>query len=108
MKLKNRFKEIDKQRFWIDHAYCVICLSNRMCSLHHIFGTSSSSILNSSMLCMKHHRYADGHNVSDKKFQKKLLRITLKRSIIIKWQFSKIDLVFLQNEKDLIQEILHE
>ena len=76
MKLKNRFSEEDKIRVWQYHQYCGLCRSNEMCSLHHIIGTKSSSILNSIMLCFKCHKYADGHNVSDKEFQQKLIDYT--------------------------------
>jgi len=62
MKLRNRFSEEDKIRYWVDHQYCAICKYNRGCSLHHIDGTVSSSIYNSIMLCDNHHREADTHN----------------------------------------------
>lgn len=47
-----------------------------MCSLHHIYGTCSDSILNSIMLCHPCHVMADGHNVSDSEFQQKLTDYT--------------------------------
>jgi len=62
MKLKNRFKDEDKIRYWVDHPYCVICKSNQGCALHHIDSTVSASIYNSVMLCDRHHREADTHN----------------------------------------------
>jgi len=65
MILKNRFSEEDKIRYWIDHPYCSICLSNQNCSLHHIDGTTTDSIYSSIMLCHECHAEADGHNQSD-------------------------------------------
>ena len=62
MKLRNRFKEEEKIRWWVEHKFCAICKSNQNCSLHHIDGTISSSIYNSIMLCHNHHREADSHN----------------------------------------------
>lgn len=65
MKLRNRFREEDKIRVWVDHPYCVICGSNQNCSLHHIDGCKKSmhaSIYNSVMLCHRHHKEADTHN----------------------------------------------
>lgn len=64
MKLKNRFNEADKIRYWVDHQYCAICKSNQNCSLHHIDGTVSASIYNSVMLCYRHHKEADAHNTN--------------------------------------------
>lgn len=66
MRLKNRFKEEDKIRVWVDHQYCGLCKSNQRCSLHHIDGTVSSSIYNSIMLCDNCHRRADAHNTPSK------------------------------------------
>lgn len=79
MKLKNRFDNADKMRIWSDHQYCAICKSNQNCSLHHIDGTSSSSIYNSVMLCHNHHKEADGHNTDSllsKEFRKGLRQYT--------------------------------
>jgi hypothetical protein len=78
MELKNRFHEEDKARVWTYRPYCQECGSNRLCSLHHICGTISDSILNSIMLCNIHHKKADGHNVSDRKFQQRYIKMTLK------------------------------
>ena len=81
MKLSNRFSNVDKMRVWLDHNYCILCSSNNMCSLHHITGCkdpSSSSILNSSMLCHDCHKSADGKNVSNVEFQSDLLGKTMK------------------------------
>ena len=64
MHLKNRFKDVDKMRVWLDHQYCALCSSNQGCSLHHIDGTKSSSIYNGIMLCHSCHRIADSHNTN--------------------------------------------
>lgn len=77
MKLKNRFSEEDKMRAWIDHPYCALCDSNQNCSLHHIDGTETDSILSSIMLCVTHHKEADGHNVSDEEYKTVLMRHSL-------------------------------
>jgi len=65
MKLSNRFKDIDKQRIWLDHQYCAITGLNEMCSLHHIYGTLSDSIFNSIMLTHDEHKKADGENTAE-------------------------------------------
>lgn len=65
MKLRNRFKDEDKMRVWLDHMYCAKCKSNQNCSLHHIDGCKKpehASIYNSIMLCHVHHKEADAHN----------------------------------------------
>ena len=93
----NRFNEIDKARMWLDHPYCVLCGSNQQCSLHHILGCKlkiHSSILNSIMLCLKCHKNADGHNVSDREFQIPLLIYTLERAVKIDYPLSEHDLEF--------------
>lgn len=64
MRLANRFKDEDKQRIWGDHPFCALCQSNDNCSVHHIYGTISSSIFNGIMLCHSCHKKADGHNQS--------------------------------------------
>ena len=76
-----------------------------MCSLHHIKGTESDSILNSSMLCHEHHTYGDGHNVSDKTFQAFLLNYTIRLVLKSGYEFQERDLLFyIENKKlyDLI------
>lgn len=96
MQLKNRFKEEDKIRVWSQRQYCQLCGSNAVCSLHHILGTESDSILNSIMLCHKCHKYADGHNVSDTLYQSSLINITL---VIVKdeeYEFVQRDLDFIK------------
>jgi hypothetical protein len=103
MQLQNRFKDIDKQRVWLDHAFCVLCNSNQGCSAHHIMGCDNhedSSILNSSMLCADHHRYADGHNVSDGKFQAELLKITMIQVLKSEYIFTDLDKEFLMKHKE--------
>lgn len=70
---------------WGDHQYCAICLQNDMCSLHHIDGCKKKmhrSILNSIMLCYKHHKEADGYNTSSPKgeeVRRRLRKMSLKR-----------------------------
>jgi len=64
MKLSNRFKDEDKMRVWLDHPYCALCSSNQGCALHHIDGTSSSSIYNGIMVCDKCHKICDTHNTN--------------------------------------------
>lgn len=78
MKLKNRFREEDKRRVWEDHQYCSLCSSNQNCSLHHIDGTTSSSIYNAIMLCHDCHKKADCHNTQSPlstAFREKLRKI---------------------------------
>ena len=101
MRLANRFKEEDKLRVWSQHQYCAICLSNQNCSLHHILGTSSDSILNSIMLCYEHHKEADGHNISDVEYQKPLLQYTIKLALKEGYEFNQNDLEFYKNNKKL-------
>lgn len=64
MRLANRFNDEDKIRVWVNHQFCALCGSNQNCSLHHIDGTSSSSIYNSIMLCYPCHKTADTHNTN--------------------------------------------
>ncbi len=59
-----------------------------------------SSILNSSMLCADHHRYADGHNVSDTEFQAELLKITMIQVLKSGYVFKYLDKEFLMKHKD--------
>jgi 5-methylcytosine-specific restriction endonuclease McrA len=97
MKLQNRFKEDDKIRVWSQKQYCQECGSNQNCSLHHICGTESDSIINSIMLCYKCHKIADGHNVSDIKFQQRYINKTL---VIIReecYEWVERDRVFINN-----------
>jgi hypothetical protein len=101
MQLKNRFKEEDKFRVWIDHQFCSICNSNQNCSLHHILGTCSDSILNSSMLCHIHHKEADGHNVSDKEYQAPLLQYTMRQVLKTNYELTKKDIEFYKSNIDL-------
>lgn len=82
MKLKNRFKDEDKLRYWVDHQFCSICGSNQNCSLHHIDSTVSASIYNSSMLCHIHHMQADTHNTDSpqsEEYRRKLRDYTFRR-----------------------------
>ena len=99
MHLKNRFKDIDKQRVWLDTQYCVLCGSNEGCSLHHIKSTESDSILNSSMLCLTHHKHADGHNQSDTEFISSLLQITMKIVLRSGYTLTQKDIDFYNNNK---------
>jgi hypothetical protein len=101
MKLANRFDDVDKQRVWLDHQFCSICSSNQICSLHHILGTCSSSILNSIMLCFKHHKEADGHNVSDKEYQSPLLQYTMRQVLKTNYELTKKDIEFYKSNIDL-------
>lgn len=99
MLLKNRFKEEDWHRVWEDHKFCAECGSNQNCSLHHIKSTESDSILNSIMLCHEHHKIADGHNQSDKKFISKYLKYTIRQALKNDYQFTENDVNFYkQNE----------
>ena len=81
MQLANRFKEEDKIRVWSQHQYCQDCGSNQVCSLHHIVGTRSDSILNSIMLCHKCHKKADGYNIGNnresRQFQFRYINMTM-------------------------------
>ena len=62
MILQNNFSDWVKSWFWSNHNFCMKCSSNDKCSIHHIFGRSSDSILNGVVLCDKCHRIADGVN----------------------------------------------
>ena len=101
MNLKNRFKEEDKIRYWIDHPYCAICRSNENCSLHHIDGCKQiyhSSILNSIMLCYKHHREADGHNTDSPQsveFRRTLRQSTYDRLMHMDMRLTEKDKTYL-------------
>lgn len=97
MLLKNRFDDEDKHRVWEYHKYCSLCGSNQFCSLHHIKGTSSNSILNSIMLCHKCHLKADGKNVSDKEFQNKCIAYTIN-------QAKRMEYIYKQRDKDFLNE----
>lgn len=99
MKLKNRFSEEDKISVWSQHQFCAICKSNQNCSLHHILGTRSSSILNSIMLCYLHHKEADGHNVSDIEYQKPLLQYSIKQALKENYSFKEKDIEFYNSHK---------
>ena len=101
MILKNRFKEEDKIRVWGSNPYCAICGSNYICSLHHILGTESDSILNSVMLCINHHKEADGHNVSDQKYQAPLLQYTLRQALKEGYELTKKDIHFYNKHKTM-------
>ena len=94
MQLANRFIEEDKIRVWVDHQYCAICYSNQMCSLHHILGTISDSILGSIMLCHEHHKEAYGHNVSDTEYQAPLLQYTMRQVLKSGYQLTEDDVEF--------------
>ena len=101
MQLKNRFKNEDKIRVWSQHQFCALCGSNQNCSLHHILGTSSDSILNSIMLCYSHHKEADGHNVSDTAYQAPLLQYSIKQALKEEYKLIKRDIDFYQQHRHL-------
>lgn len=103
MKLSNRFSEEDKIRVWLDHQFCAICTSNQNCSIHHILGTKSDSILNGIMLCYEHHKEADGHNVSDKEYQSKLLKLTMQQVLKSGYELTKKDIDFYQQNIHLYE-----
>lgn len=107
MKLSNRFKEEDKQIVWQHHPYCVICKSNDKCSLHHIFGCkekNNNSIINSIMLCHKHHKEADGHNVSNRKYQSYLFSLSIPIILNSGYKLKKRDALFYQHNKAIINK----
>ena len=98
MHLRNRFKDIDKLRVWLDHQYCAITGSNVMLSLHHIYSSSSDSIFNSIMLSHDEHKKADGENQATmgNKRRQKYLNYTF--NLIIKndyYALQKRDITFL-------------
>lgn len=101
MLLKNRFREEDKIRVWVDHPFCAICTSNQQCSLHHILGTVSDSILGSIMLCGAHHREADCHNVSDTEYQAPLLQYTMRQVLKSGYELTKKDTDFYTENEHL-------
>lgn len=101
MKLANRFKEEDKHRVWEDHKFCAKCGSNQNCSLHHIVGTESDSILNSIMLCYTHHKEADAHNVSDVEFQAPMAQYTIKLALREQYRFVDRDIKFYEEHRNL-------
>jgi hypothetical protein len=113
MRLSNRFSEEDKIVVWGDHPYCAYpnCMSNQNCSVHHIYGakgTFNNSICNSIMLCYKHHKLADGHNIHavGDPFRIMLLRIILIRLVRIKYRFKNRDERFLKDIKQDVDSIL--
>jgi len=101
MHLKNRFKNEDKMRVWLDHQYCTQCGSNNMCSIHHIKSTESSSILNSSMLCHSCHKTADGNNQSNTEFMARLLQQTMKIVLRSGYKLNEKDIAFYNQNKKL-------
>ena len=106
MQLKRRFKEEDKKRAWWDHPYCAICNSNENCSLHHILGCKSDnhdSILNSIMLCARHHVEADTKNVSDKEYQSKLFSRSIPIILNSGYVLVERDGLFYQQNKEIIE-----
>jgi len=103
VKLANRFKDIDKQRIWLDHKFCAICTSNQNCSIHHILGTVSDSILNGIMLCYEHHKEADCHNVSDREYQAPLLQYTMRQVLKQQYELTKKDVDFFSTNKHLYE-----
>lgn len=111
MKLKNRFKEEDKIRYWVDAPYChfkegaLLCMSNQGCSLHHIDGTSSSSIFNSIMLCDHHHKLADTHNTNSPQsaaFRERLRSYTYARIMEIGKTLTPVDKDYLSTHNLII------
>ena len=104
MKLSNRFSDENKIRIWSGHQFCQNCGSNQGCSLHHIRGTVSGSILNSIMLCNRCHKIADSKNIGNNNetiaFQQRYIDIT---SEIIKEEYytlAKKDFLFITNCKE--------
>lgn len=99
MKLKNDFDREEIVRLWDFQNWCEVCKSNEMVSYHHIRGRTSSSVMNSIPLCITCHKEADGHNVSDKEFQDKLLKYTKKRADILGYKLKEKDKDFLNDTK---------
>ena len=102
MRLSNRFREEDKARVWGDTLYCALCGSNDNCSVHHIYGTVSSSIFNGIMLCHVHHKEADGHNkhVQGDKRRIRYLTIAIRACSKADHAITKKDRDFLLSVKD--------
>jgi len=106
MQLKNRFREIDKHRFWDFHQFCAICLSNKNCSLHHIDSTLTDSIYSSIMLCYDHHKEADGHNQSDEEYKIYLMKFSIPVLFRIEKPHKENDLKYLESIHDRLKFIL--
>lgn len=82
MQLKKRFSPYVKSLFASIQPCCQICDSNDMCSVHHIFSTISSSMINGITLCFSCHRKADCYNkgttIESKEKRRHLLKITMR------------------------------
>ena len=80
MHLKNRFKNEDKMRVWIDHPYSALSGSNKNCSLHHVYGCEkddTDSIYNAIMLDYEEHKSADNHNQFEMGDERRIKYISL-------------------------------
>ncbi len=111
MKLTNDFSEEDKAYVWTYHEYCCICSSNIGCSLHHIYGRKglfNNSILNSVMLCHKHHKIADGRNIHETgdEFRIKLLSMSLRQVTVSGYIFKIRDKNFIKDIYKDVEKIL--
>lgn len=51
------------------------------------------------MLCYEHHREADGHNVSDIKYQARLLQYTIRQAIKSYYELTEEDIHFYNHNK---------
>ena len=111
MRLKNRFDNADKMRVWLDNNFCCLCGSNQGCSVHHIYGTVSSSLFNSSMLCHDCHKHADTLNsggVGGIDFRRRLLKIAFKMVSNSDYKTGEKDSVFLEYIKEDVAYLLKE
>jgi len=116
MQLKNNFSHYIKSLFASIQPYCSRCGSNNMCSVHHIYGRKSNSMMNGITLCYDCHRFADNYNVlggvNGKKIRQELLLITMRKFYSDCWwedYLPKIEAernkVFFEMIKDDIVEI---
>lgn len=111
MQLQHRFEEEDKARVWVYHPYCAVCQSNQNCSLHHCYGCKekyTDSICNAVMLCERHHREADGHNIhtTGDPFRINLLGIALRQIAKVGYEFKERDKMFLLSVYEDVKKVL--
>ena len=100
MDLRNNFTD-EQKSLWAFDYFCHapgehngICASNQGVSIHHVWGRSSNSTLNSIPLCDECHRNYTFLDKSD------LLKTTIKHLVKIGYEFTKNDAMFYQKYKN--------
>lgn len=91
MKLKNPFS-LETKLLFIDHQFCMVCLSNNMPELHHIAGRISDSPLNAIVLCHECHSKC-GHSENE---EVRFFKITLKHLMRIMYTITCYDYEFIK------------